>query len=554
MNFTKIERFLNTPWAVALAFMVLVAPFALQYQLHYPDEIYYTNGSLIMHQSGDYFTPHLANGDLRFNKPIVSYWVVLAGHLLFGFNPVGARFFFLLAGALTVLLTFAMAKLLTNNKNVALFGSLIVASHPTIILSSTRSIPDILLCLFTTLTALGVAGLIKHGAHAPKRYLWYFYMGIALAFEVKGLPALAMGGLAGLYLLANPWQRIPFRTFMHLPSLLVSMAVAFSWYVAMYLLHADVFISSFMEDQVGIRVGKAVVQAVKFLFMGILFFVGLLLPWILFSVPKFKERVQTIKAQAPQLKAFSGFTVLWVAAILGMSALVVVFYERYLLPVVPVAAVWLAQFLTSKSELNKRYAQAVQWFFVAFNVALILFGGFLNWGIGTNALEIAKFIVSVGLLVWAIGNVLRLRHVYLNVALLVLLVFFNATLASSPISIPGHAEQAHTFLKQNPKLRGSTIGFFGNIHDSSRMRMGFGDALTLVDAPEGNANPQSFGQWIVEDVHLPQFAGVIAEQREVCTNWDEIKVDVILRSIVDGTYPTLLEQTGKKYYWVKVGE
>jgi 4-amino-4-deoxy-L-arabinose transferase-like glycosyltransferase len=554
MKIDKIEQFLNTPWAVALAFLVLVAPFALQYQLHYPDEIYYTNGSLIMHQTGDYFTPHLANGNLRFNKPIVTYWVVLAGHWLFGFNPVGARFFFLLAGALTVLLTFAMAKLLTNNKNVALLSSLIVASHPTIILSSTRSIPDILLCLFTTLTALGVAGLIKHGAHAPKRYLWYFYMGIALAFEVKGLPALAMGGLAGVYLLANPWQRIPFKTFVHLPSLLVSMAVAFSWYVAMYLLHADVFISSFMEDQVGIRVGKAVVQAVKFLFMGILFFIGLLLPWILFSVPKFKERVQTIKAQAPQLKAFSGFTVLWVAAILGMSALVVVFYERYLLPVVPVAAVWLAQFLTSKSEQNKRYAQAIQWFFVAFNGALILFGGFLNWGIGTNGLEIAKFIVSVALLVWAVGNVVRLRHVYLNVALLILLVFFNATLASSPISIPGHAEQARSFLNYNAELRGSTIGFYGNIHVSSRMRMGFGDALRLVDAPEGNANPHSFGQWIVEDVHLPQFAGVIAEQKEICTNWEEIKVDVILRSIVDGTYPTLLQQTGKKYYWVKIGE
>src|SRR5690606_34560259 len=122
-----------------------------------------------------------------------------------------------------------------GDRKIALLAGLITASHPVLIFSSTRSIPDVLLALFITLSALGFAGILKHGDQAPKKYLWMLYMGLGLAFEVKGLPALAIGGIGVLYLLLNPWQRISLKKMLYLPALLLGLFVAVFWFVSMYL-------------------------------------------------------------------------------------------------------------------------------------------------------------------------------------------------------------------------------------------------------------------------------------------------------------------------------
>ena len=126
-----------------LVYCVLVGPFALQFHMHYPDEIYYRDAAVKMLQNGDYLTTYLGSGELRFKKPILTYWAVLAGFKLFGVNEFGSRIFFLLAGAATVGLTFLLAKKLFRNVKIAGLSALIMAANPVLILSSGRSIPDV---------------------------------------------------------------------------------------------------------------------------------------------------------------------------------------------------------------------------------------------------------------------------------------------------------------------------------------------------------------------------------------------------------------------------
>jgi len=91
---------------------------ALFFLLHLPglpklshwrgDERFYTDAAVQMALSGDYLTPKYPDGALRFKKPILPYWAVLAGIKLFGFNYLACRLAFLIAGALSVWLCFEL--------------------------------------------------------------------------------------------------------------------------------------------------------------------------------------------------------------------------------------------------------------------------------------------------------------------------------------------------------------------------------------------------------------------------------------------------------------
>jgi len=67
------------PWILMAAYCLLIGPFVLNFHMHYPDEIYYRDAAIKMLQNGDYLTTYLGSGELRFKKPILTYWAVLAG-------------------------------------------------------------------------------------------------------------------------------------------------------------------------------------------------------------------------------------------------------------------------------------------------------------------------------------------------------------------------------------------------------------------------------------------------------------------------------------------
>ncbi len=74
MPFSPPKEYQINPWIVMAVFAILVGPFALSFHMHYPDEMYYTDAAVKMLQNGDYFTTYLGSGELRFKKPIGTYW------------------------------------------------------------------------------------------------------------------------------------------------------------------------------------------------------------------------------------------------------------------------------------------------------------------------------------------------------------------------------------------------------------------------------------------------------------------------------------------------
>ena len=541
---------ISNPWVLLLLFCGLVGPFALDFHLHYPDEIYYRDAAVKMLQNGDYLTTYLGSGDLRFKKPILTYWAVLAGFKLFGVHALGSRIFFLLAGAATVGLTYLLGKVLFGDRQIAGLAALISASNPILIFAATRSIPDVLLVLTLTGSALGVVGLLRDGMHAEKKYLWLLYLGLALAFEVKGLPAVALGGIGILYLRFNPWQRISWKKLLYLPALLVAIGIALFWFVAMWQLHGPVFLASFLEDQVGTRVTSRVLLVLQNGTVASLLLVGMFLPWAALALLKLKSTLATTWKENPQ---FFAFVLLWGLAIVGMGALTSKFYERYLLPVMPVLALWLAWILVRGGGLDRAKGLKIAAVLLLSLVALLV--GLNAWFLGTGASGGWSFAyVVLGILFLGYGVGTFFRHAVLPPKLLaisVLMLFFLVTGITRLISLPHQGEQANVKLKD--RALDAPIGFVGNLHVGSKIRMSLGPGYQVVDLPKEKWKElaPSYSYLIVEDKLLSDDDTVRYKQEVLSQEWKSKAIPSLLLAYPHPSFEASLPENVTTYFFLE---
>ena len=535
------------PWILMLAYCLLVGPFALDFHMHYPDEIYYRDAAVKMLQNGDYLTTYLGSGELRFKKPILTYWAVLAGFKLFGVNEFGSRIFFLLAGAATVGLTFLLAKTLFRNVKIAGLSALIMAANPVLILSSSRSIPDVLLVLTMTISAVGFAGLLRDGERAHQKYIWLMYLGLALAFEVKGLPAVALGGLGIGVLLFNPWKRVSWKKLLHIPALVLSLVIALFWFVAMWKIHGPTYLNSFLEDQVGIRVASRVLLILQ---NGLLatFILGLIfVPWIFLMGKDFKSTIQKAWKENPQ---FFVFSIVWAIAIVGMGALTSRFYERYLLPVAPVLAVGIAWILDSGGIFDRQ--KAIKIATLVFLFVVLILTGFSFWinlgekGMiwpGVQSIAGFLFLIYAGL-IWKRAPQ-KLTKV---ISYSFLMIFFLLSSITYHMSLPHQGEQASDVI--NREELDSTIGFYGNLHVGSKIRMSLGPDYELVDLPSEGWKEKSanFEVLILEDKFLAEMDTTKFDLKLLSKNWESKAIAPLLISYHSEEFDRLLEENSKKYY------
>ncbi|SHN22268.1 4-amino-4-deoxy-L-arabinose transferase [Cyclobacterium lianum] len=543
------EKWTNGYLLPTLAFLMLVGPFALDFHLHYPDEMYYTDAAIRMMQNGDYLTTYLGDGMLRFKKPILPYWFVLAGFNIFGVSALGSRIFFLLAGAAIIPLVYQIARLISDHKKLPVWSAWIAATHPVLIFSSTRSIPDILLALFMTCAALGVTGLIRYGETAPKKYHWLLYLGLGLAFEVKGLPAAALGLIAIAYVWINPWRPVPLKRLLYLPAMLSGVGIALFWFVAMYLKFGPVYLNSFFEDQVGMRVGSRVWLIVRHLVFALVLMMGLFFPWFLMGVKRIGKNSMAVFREN---RAFIGFILVWVLSIVFMTALVSKFYERYLLPVTPLAAVSLAWILLKKwPDASPKRWTAWFWMFIGLNVLLLLVALFANIGLGSPVWVFVQWCAGLLMSLMLISGLRKGLPPLLLQGLSILLIFFNLSLVSHPLSIPHQGRQMQAFLDDHPIPPDSHIAFLGHVHYASKIRIGLGKAYQVKSFKRLEDIPDAYSFIICDQKNSENLPADAYHIQLASLNWDPKYVDKMIGAILNGSTEAEKLKWGKKYYWAE---
>jgi len=202
-----------------------------------------------MFESGDRLTPTF-NYELRVAKPVFLYWLMDLSYRLFGVNEFAARFPSALFGvALIVLQYFFLAYV--RDQQIALFGALMLLLNVEILALGRMALTDSVLIFFTTASLYGF-WLGVHEEGPARRWIWVFYIGMALATLTKGpvgfvVPLIA----ASLYLTwARRWQNY-WRNGLPLAGALVFLLLALPWYIAMFMVHGETYASGAKANTIG---------------------------------------------------------------------------------------------------------------------------------------------------------------------------------------------------------------------------------------------------------------------------------------------------------------
>lgn len=453
---------------VPLIFLLFTAPGAVSYVFFHPDEKYYTDAALQMIEKNDFFTPYKADGTPRFNKPVLAYWALIGSYKIAGVSPFSSRILFWFGGALLVAVTFLMVRSLTRNQHIATVASLITAANPLLILSSSRSIPDILLALFLTISAWGFMEIMVAENRPRKLFFWMAWLGAAFAFETKGIPAVAYAGISILYLLANPWKRKKAGNLINSAALITAFAVAVSWFAIMYQMHGSSYFSSFFADQVGIRISSGIMGALSNTFQGIGFLVAFTLPWAVIVFSKPKELRDHLKKNDKKTKALYGFCLIWMVLTIVMSGAVSKFYDRYLLPAIPVISVFFASVLVQSKTGFKNF---VLYLFVGLNLIVNMTGILYTVFVGTDFILVAGTLTSLLILIAFFLELFNPASKENAIANSLLLLYFNVFILLYPLLMPGTGEQLVSSLRREQISKTDTIYVYGNIRTASAIRI-----------------------------------------------------------------------------------
>ncbi|MBN2805234.1 MAG: glycosyltransferase family 39 protein [Prolixibacteraceae bacterium] len=536
---------IDSHWFLIVAYILLVGSLALDYHFYYPDELHYTDAAIQMIQSGDYLTPIDGSNHARFNKPIVSYWFVAAGYRMFGIHAFGSRIFFLLAGATICLLVFLIGRLIYNDQTKAYIGMAIAATQIPLIMSSIRSIPDVLLCLFMTLSVLGVAGFIKYGQATPVRYHWMLYLGLALAVGVKGIHALALGIAALAFLCFNPWQAVSIKKLLHWPSMVTAFFLGAWWFVSMYLLYGQDFSYSFLHDQVGTRISGNVFTIGKNLLLSLGFLLLFFIPWIFFIRPLHEAK----KWRPSQASVFGAFTIFFVMVAVLLISFVSSFYERYLLPAIPLLSVWMGHLVAENLPLKKK---ALGFWIVTFMVLHVIILSFAALMLTTMSFRPGNAIFLTTGILLTFGIFYKLiKSLHLGwFALSMLLFAFNLSLITRNISSPDEGEQIFTQLKGMTLDNMTSIGFGGDAQVAAKIRVACSGQYQIMNLSDEYLSSE-----------IPAFDLIIGNEKMItelpshhytmisgAASWNPHQGWPLLKAIVNGTYHQELENLGKRYY------
>ncbi len=291
-----------------------------------------------MCQTHDYLTPRDADGSPRLIKPILTYWIVVAGYQLFGITSAAARIPFLLLGGCCIGLGSLISHRIFGERRTTLITAAILTVNPLICMASLTAIPDIVQCFSLVLSAYGWIGLLKKGFSNVDAAC--AFVGAGLAIATKGIPGLLLLVYSLLFLWKNPWKRLDCRPLLTTKWIVLGIGLALGWYVLAIGIHGNEAIQQFIGDQVHARLTRRWWMPFVQLPVTPFLFVILIGPtWlVLFSVNL--GRLQSVwNALSRDQRVCIVYILGWAATLFPILVFVNPFTVRYFLLVVPLLTV-----------------------------------------------------------------------------------------------------------------------------------------------------------------------------------------------------------------------
>jgi 4-amino-4-deoxy-L-arabinose transferase-like glycosyltransferase len=307
------------------------------------NEAFYVETPRQMVLTGDYVRPSF-NAMERFNKPVLSYWVVAGLYHAFGIS-VGVERLGIALGAMGMLLATFLIGRAIGGTPTGVLAALLVASAPRIVFFSRRIFIDVYITLFMALT-LACFVLAERVPHRRRLWLSLMYVAMALGVLTKGPMAVVLPAAAvGAWLLVER-RAADLRRLMLGPGLLIVAAIVAPWWIAVGLSdphgwqHARDF---FIGENVGRFTSSMTGARSPLFYLGVLF-ADFLLPWapLLAVTIVFAWRRRRDGSPVDPIRRLLW---IWIAVIVGGFSFSASKEDLYILSVVPAAATLIADAL-----------------------------------------------------------------------------------------------------------------------------------------------------------------------------------------------------------------
>ncbi len=410
--------------------------------------------ALEMMERGNLVVP-IFNDELRYQKPVLLYWLMISAYQVFGVNEFSARFWSALCGIGTVLLTYGIAARLFDRR-VALLSGIALASSLMFVVAARAATPDSVLIFCSTLAlwfyARDVFKLPNQTSWFPSDWRNIAGMYIAMGFGVlaKGPVAVVLPmAIIGMFMLI---QRLPgraetvsssthpfnkfseqarqmvtriARTFhpWHFARTLWAMRpltcaaivllVAAPWYTMVGLqTNGDWLRIFFLDENVGRASTVYENHSGGLWYYPVAILVGFF-PWSVFAVPTFLNWRNSVKQSRVGNSAAMVFLACWVGVQVGVFSIASTKLPSYVTPCYPALAMLAACFLIglvrsqskqNASDISTDSNRAIQiesrWFKVSL-ACLVLSGIFMLaalWFASQEYLTNGSWLILLGLL------------------------------------------------------------------------------------------------------------------------------------------------------------
>ncbi len=395
------------------------------------DEAFYAESAREMVERDDWLTPHF-NGEPRFEKPVLYYWLAAAAYQVAGVSTWAARLPSALSGFGLVLVAWACARRYYGSETALIAGAVAATAFATVGMAR-QSLPDLPLAFLIALsTWASLVGLLEDASRddasasgGVRRGAWLVVTGIAAAaaFLMKGpvgplLVALAVFPAA----VFDRWRGGPLwraRAIDLLPAVVVFLLLALPWYGAMALEHGVAYLDRFFFAENFDRFASDRYNDPRPIWYYLPIIAGGMLPWTPFMtlwIPALRRLRQDggIDTRAVRL-------VIWAAVPLVFYTLSVGKQPRYILPMLVPLAVLIARAIAR--AMRAEATPAERRLFTASGVGAGMFVGLIGAAIwyarpllverpGVVIDDVADAIAAAGglVLVAALGAAWRPRY------------------------------------------------------------------------------------------------------------------------------------------------
>lgn len=217
--------FRRAPWLLVALVLALLLPGTATLPIVDRDEPRFATATREMIERSDWIVPTF-NGHYRFDKPVLTYWLMRAGYGIFGIGEFGARVHAIAAALVLVLATWWAGRRWFGER-VGLLAGVMLASCLQVFIHGRLSLADMPMVACVVIACVALVELLGIGQSGPadlagpaasrpwrSRWWWALYGSLGVGFLAKG-PIVAAVPMLALLLhrfvfrrKPLPWQRL----------------------------------------------------------------------------------------------------------------------------------------------------------------------------------------------------------------------------------------------------------------------------------------------------------------------------------------------------------